>query len=99
MGEGDLTVGSIPSSQEEVPSTAPRFTHRQGQYLAYIHFYTKVHRIPPSENEIARYFGVAGPSAHRMILALEAKDLLWRTPGSPRTLRVRLDREEVPDLD
>jgi len=80
-------------------STAARVTHRQGQYLAYIYFYTKVHRIPPSENEIAAFFGVEGPTAHQMILTLAAKGLLSRTPGRPRTLRVLLPREEISELD
>jgi len=34
-----------------------------------------------------------------MILALEAKHLLSRTPGRPRTLRVLLPIEEIPDLE
>jgi len=80
-------------------STAGSVTHRQGQYLAYIYYYTKVHRIPPSENEIAEFFGVEGLSAHQMILTLEAKRLLSRTPGQPRTLRVLPPRAEIPDLE
>ncbi len=75
------------------------FTRTQGQYLAYIHYYTKVHRRPPSENEIAGFFEVRGPSAHRMILQLEARGYLSRTPGQPRTLKVLLARESIPDLE
>lgn len=77
----------------------PRLTRKQGQLLAYIYWYTKVHRIPPSENEIAAFLGVRGPSAHRMILHLEAAGHLARTPGQPRTLKVLLAREEIPDLE
>jgi DNA-binding MarR family transcriptional regulator len=71
----------------------------QGQLLAYVYWYTKVHRLPPSENEIAGFLGVRGPSAHQMILRLEARGLLSRRPGEPRTIRVLLPREELPELE
>ncbi|MGC2205873.1 MAG: MarR family transcriptional regulator [Thermoplasmata archaeon] len=74
-------------------------THAQGQYLAYIYWYTKVHRRPPSENEIAEFLAVRGPSAHRMILGLENRGYLSRTPGQPRTLKVLPPREDIPNLD
>jgi DNA-binding MarR family transcriptional regulator len=74
-------------------------TRTQGQYLAYIHYYTIIHRRPPSENEIAHFFFVRGPSAHRMILQLEGRGYLSRTPGQARTLKVLLSRETLPDLE
>ncbi|MGC2289524.1 MAG: MarR family transcriptional regulator [Thermoplasmata archaeon] len=77
---------------------ARTLTRTQGQYLAYIHYYTLVHRRPPSENEIADFFAVRGPSAHRMILQLEDHGYLSRTPGQPRTLKVLLPRESIPEL-
>ena len=76
-----------------------RLSPKRGQLLAYVYWYTKVHRIPPSENEIADFLGVRGPSAHRMILDLEAAGYLSRTPGQPRTIRVLLPREELPELE
>jgi DNA-binding MarR family transcriptional regulator len=74
-------------------------THRQGQLLAYVYWYTKIHRVPPSENEIAEFMGIYGPSVHRMILLLEVKGYLSRRPGEPRTLRVLLPPEQVPNID
>ncbi len=79
--------------------TGVRLTHKQGQLLAYVYYYTKVHRIPPSENEIAAFLEVRGPSAHQMILRLEEAGHLARTPGQPRTIRVLLPRQEIPDLE
>ncbi len=76
-----------------------RLTRQRGQLLAYVYWYTKVHRIPPSENEVAEFLGVRGPSAHRMIVQLAKAGLLGRTPGQPRTLRVLLPREKIPDLE
>lgn len=73
-------------------------TPRQAQYLAYIHHYTRLHGLPPSENEIADRFGVSGPSAHRMVVSLEARGLLAREPGQPRSLRVLVPWEALPEL-
>jgi len=76
-----------------------KLSPKRGQLLAYVYWYTKVHRIPPSENEIAEFVGVRGPSVHRMILDLEAAGHLSRIPGQPRTIRVLLPREELPELE
>jgi Mn-dependent DtxR family transcriptional regulator len=84
---------------ETSPSTSPRWTDRQGQYLAFIYDYTKIHRQPPAETDIARFFGLAPPSVHRMIVDLERRGLVARTPGAPRSLRVLLRRSELPELD
>jgi hypothetical protein len=74
-------------------------TRFQGQYLTYVHSYTRVHRRPPTESEITDFFGIEGPSAHGMILRLERLGYLFRVPGQPRPLRVLLPREEFPDLE
>jgi Mn-dependent DtxR family transcriptional regulator len=76
-----------------------RPTRKQGQLLAYVYWYTKVHRIPPSENEVAEFLAIRGPSAHQMIVNLAEKGFLQRTPGQPRTLKVLLPSEELPDLE
>jgi len=55
----------------KVSHSAKAFTPKQGQYLAFIDAYTRVHRRPPAEWEMQLHFGVAPPSVHQMILALE----------------------------
>jgi DNA-binding MarR family transcriptional regulator len=82
-----------------VPPVARELTHTQGRYLAYIHFDTRIHQRPSSENEIAGIFSVRGPSAHRILFQLEGRGYLSRTPGQPRTLKVLLPRESLPDLE
>lgn len=57
-----------------------RFTPKQGQYLAFIYHYTEVHRQPPAQTDIQHFFGVAPPTVHQMILKLEEKGLLKRSP-------------------
>ncbi len=76
-----------------------RYTPRQGQYLAFIYYYTKVNGRPPAEADMQRYFGVSPPSVHQMVLNLEERGLISRVPGEPRSIRVLLRREELPDLE
>lgn len=76
-----------------------RYTPRQGQFLAFIYYYTKIHGQPPAEADIQRYFKVSPPSVHQMILTLEKNGLIERTPGKARSIRLLLSREELPDLE
>ena len=75
-----------------------RYTHRQGQYLAFIHQYTKHHRCPPAEADIQRYFRITAPGAHQMVVMLEKCGLIARLPNQPRTIRVLLPSDELADL-
>ena len=77
----------------------PEYTERQGQYLAFIYYYTKLNGRPPLEADIGRYFRVAPPTAHQMILTLEKQGLISREPGQRRTIRVQLPRHRLPDLE
>ena len=45
-----------------------------------------------------QYFRVSPPSVHQMILTLERRGLIERTPGQARSIRLLLSREELPDL-
>jgi Mn-dependent DtxR family transcriptional regulator len=75
------------------------YTPRQGQFLAFIYYYTKLNGIPPAEADIGRYFRVSPPSVHEMIKTLERRGYITREPGMPRTIRLLLPREELPDLE
>ena len=37
------------------------FTPKQGQYLAFIYYYTKIHGMPPAEADVRRSFRVTPP--------------------------------------
>lgn len=74
------------------------FTAKQGQYLAFIFYYTKLHTVAPAEADMERYFKVSPPSVHQMVLTLEAKGFIERTPGQGRSIRLLISREELPDL-
>ena len=64
------------------------FTKLQGQYLAFIVAYTKLNRRAPAEADFQRYFEVTPPSVHNMIVTLERRGLIKRTPGRPRSIEV-----------
>jgi Mn-dependent DtxR family transcriptional regulator len=75
------------------------FTELQGQYLAFIAAYTKVNGRPPAEADLQRYFKVTPPSVHTMILTLERRGLIRRTPGQARSIEVLLARDDLPPLE
>lgn len=62
-------------------ASKPRFTDKQGQYLAFIHTYAMLHRRPPAEADMQAYFGVTPPSVHRMVVELDKQR---PTCGRPR---------------
>ena len=75
------------------------FTKLQGRYLAFIAAYTKVNGRAPAEADMQRYFRVTPPSVHQMILALERRGLITRTPGRARSIQVLVRGERLPALD
>jgi DNA-binding MarR family transcriptional regulator len=84
------TIGSVMKT---------RFTEKQGQYLAFIHYYTKVNGRPPAEADMQGYFRVTPPSVHQMVVTLEAHGFIERIPGKGRSIHLLLPREELPDLE
>jgi repressor LexA len=74
------------------------YTHKQGQYLAFIYYYTRIHGRAPAEAEMQQYFRVSPPSVHQMVLTLEAHGFIERRPGQARSIRLLIPSEELPDL-
>ena len=79
-------------------SIATDFTELQGQYLAFIHAYTKIHRRPPAEADMQRFFEVTPPSVHRMVIELERRRLIRREPGKARSIEILIATERLPAL-
>lgn len=79
-------------------SNAPAFTELQGQYLAFIYAYSKIHRRPPAEADMQRFFEVTPPSVHRMVRELESKGLIRRTPHTARSIELLVPPEDLPVL-
>jgi hypothetical protein len=76
----------------------PRYTSRQGQFMAFIHQYTTLHARPPAEAELVKFFRVSPPSVHQMILTLERRGLITRTPDEARSIRLAVPPEKLPPL-
>jgi hypothetical protein len=69
-----------------------------GQYLAFIHAYTKIHGVAPAEADMQRYFRVTPPSVYgqegvlvQAIKAEEATGLLATRYAPERYQEVRLE--------
>ncbi len=80
------------------PDAEPAYTVTQGQYLAFIYYYSKLHGVPPAEADMQRYFRVSPPSVHNMIVTLEKRGLIKRTPGASRSIQLLLRRDQLPDV-
>ena len=74
------------------PSSGSSFTDKQGQYLAFIYAYTRIHRRPPAEADMQRHFQVSPPTVHQMVLTLERAGLIRRQPGVARSIEVLVAR-------
>ena len=75
------------------------FTQRQGQFLAFIHLYRRLHRRGPGELDMVKFFRVTPPSVHGMVVKLEKLGLISREPGVARLARVAIPKEEIPLLE
>lgn len=75
------------------------FTRLQGQYLAFIDLYTKLHRRAPAEADMQAYFKVTAPSVHRMVVALAKRGLVARIPGQSRAIKILVPQNQLPELE
>ena len=76
----------------------PRFTPKQGQYLAFIYAYMLVLGRPPAEADLQRHFRVTPPSVHQMLVTLERAGLIRRQPGVARSIQLLVDPNLLPPL-
>jgi Mn-dependent DtxR family transcriptional regulator len=77
----------------------PQYTVKQGQYLAFIYYYTKLNGYPPAERDMQHYFKTTPPTVHQMVITLEKRRLISRQPRQPRSIQVLLSRDQLPDLE
>jgi len=77
---------------------APRFTDKQGQYLAFIWAYSQINGRAPAERDLQRYFGVTPPSVHQMLLTLESNGLIRRQPRIARSVELLIHHNCLPTL-
>lgn len=79
-------------------SASPRFTEKQGQYLAFIHTYVLLNRQAPAEADFQRFFRVTPPSVHQMIVQLERLGFICRTPRQARSIELLVPADQLPAL-
>jgi Mn-dependent DtxR family transcriptional regulator len=77
----------------------PQYTVKQGQYLAFIYYYTKLNGYPPAERDMQHYFKTTPPTVHQMVVTLEKRGLISRQPRQPRSIQVLLPHDQLPDLE
>lgn len=74
------------------------YTEKEGQYLAFIFYYTKLNGVAPAQADFQRYFSVTAPTVHQMILQLERKGFIKRIPKIARSLLLCIDEDDLPKL-
>ncbi|HEY6852472.1 MAG TPA: hypothetical protein VI320_40455 [Terracidiphilus sp.] len=97
FGEDAFRVRIDPAPKLDSP-VAPPFTKKQGQYLAFIYNYSKIHGRAPAESDLQQYFQTSPPTVHQMIKTLELNGLIERTPGQARSIRLLVRPEHLPTL-
>jgi len=99
---GDISISfpeNIKETARSIKKSKARITKKQGQYLSFIYYYTKLNNKPPAEADLQKYFDVSPPSVHNMIITLEKKGFIRRIPNTSRSIKLLLKRSEIPDLD
>lgn len=81
-----------------IPQDQINFTKKQGQYLAFIYYYSKINKIPPAQGDIQNFFNVTPSTVHQMILQLEKKNLIKRAIKTPRSLTINIPECFIPRL-
>ena len=93
---GAPPAGPVEASRDRRKVT---FTARQGQFLAFIHLYRKLHRRGPAESDLRAFFRVTPPAVHSMVVKLEELGLITREPGVARSVRVAIPTDQLPELE
>src|SRR3954471_3434821 len=86
------------TTMNRAAESAPEFTQKQGQYLAFISAYTLVNGRPPAQADIPRFFRVTPPTVHQMLLTREKAQVISRKSGVPRCMVVVGERDQLPRL-
>ncbi|MHB0981288.1 MAG: LexA family protein [Thermoleophilia bacterium] len=93
--EGDVDPGA---HLLRPAATTLGYTELQGQYLAFIFYYQKLHGRPPAESDLQRYFQVSPPTVHAMLKTLQRRRYIARTAGAARSIRLLVPPEAIPAL-
>ena len=92
-------TGTAKGSASARPKDAP--TKQQGQFLAYIREFMlrNTFGIAPTHAELQRFFQLTPPSVNSMLIRLEQRGFIRRTPGVARAIEISIDPGLIPPLD
>jgi repressor LexA len=103
------TIGAIlrrldaanPVQQPQLGHTADCPTPRQAQFLAYISEYMRQSPggVAPTHAALQRFFGLTPPSVNSMLIRLEQRGFIRRTPGVARAIDLVIDSALIPPLE
>lgn len=75
-----------------------KYTTKQGQYLAFIYYYTKLNRQAPAYADFQKYFRSDPASVNGMIKTLERKGFIEKEKGKARSIKLLLSKDQLPEL-
>lgn len=78
--------------------SVPRWTAKQGQYLAFFYAYAVIHGRAPAERDMEMFFRCTAPSVHTMVKTLEREGFVRRQPGVARSIELLVAPEVLPIL-
>jgi repressor LexA len=87
--------------REKPPISPDRPTHQQGQFLAFISEYTMRNRagLAPSHADFQQFFNLTPPSVNSMLIRLERRGFIRRTPHTARAIELTINPDLIPPLD
>ena len=85
----------------QIDQTTEHPTPRQGQFLAYISKYMRQSPggVAPTHAALQRFFGLTPPSVNSMLIRLEQRGFIRRTPGEARAIELVVDPALIPPLE
>jgi hypothetical protein len=101
----EATLGALrtimPETYRPLPQSADLPTPKQGQFLAYIHEYTRRNHagVAPTHAVLQRFFNLTAPSVNSMLIRLEQRGFISRTVGQARGITLLIDPAMIPELD
>jgi len=76
-----------------------KYTKKQGQYLIFIYYYQKLNKQSPAHVDFQKYFIANPASVNDMLKTLERKGFIEREAGKARSIKLSIEREDLPELE
>lgn len=74
------------------------YTKKQGQYLSFIYYYTKLNKRAPAHVDFQFYFESDPASVNGMLKTLDKKGFIEREAGKARSIKLLISKEDLPEL-